>query len=224
MPTTFDKAMDQAIEAKQELGMMEGSYKLTGEAMLAEAMGLAGIDEERLDDLGFDIDESLNVDYVQAFIRRLIAFYKSPNATRVMTDTGKMVRAYGSEQVSGQIAELKSTVAEVQCIAIRECVKRFKDHFGPVEDFEKHQEHIADLRRRLSEAYVSMQELVSGDDLMMDWNGVTSDEKKAGLVRVKFKRHPGTVMRENWPVDLVDALVNFVGKKPTALKRSKMAA
>ena len=208
--TPFDRRLDKTLEVKRDLDRAESSVKLSAAAFLRDAMKVANCTEDRLDQIEEQLSETIaNVDHAQLFVRRMVAFFREPNAPNMPSDSGKFMRAYGSAEAASQISELKATVAEFMALAVKQCGERFPDAFGEVNDFQQHQDRIADLRRQVAESYVVMQEVVSGADLAMDWKSVTINERRAGLCRVRFRRCPDVVMADGWPVDLVDALLRY---------------
>ena len=208
--TKFDKALDKALEIRRALDAAEASTKLSGPAFIRDACKLANCTEQRLIEIEDQLAKAVsNTGSAESFVRRMVAFFREPNAPNVPTDCGKFMRAYGSAEAAAQIAEMKATVGEFLALGVRQCTQRFPEAFGEVEDFEQHQARIADLRHRLVESYVCLEELVSGEDFEMDWASVTANERQAGLCRIRFRRHPDTVFREGWPVDLVSALLAY---------------
>lgn len=221
--TRLDKIIAAALRAKRELRKLEsGGRKLTFPAFQAMALEIADTTEAKINKLETRLANANGADNVRAYVRRLAKAISEPTIPRPFPDAAKAARVYGFEELAGEMGVFRTNAAELQVLAARAAWARYGDRvFGSVDDLARFEERESDLRSALVDLCNQMRDAVSGADLIMASTDLPPDQRRAGLVKMTFRRAPDVLMSsDDWPLRLLDAIQ---AKRDAARKAKKEA-
>ena len=207
-PSRLDSLIDEAVLVHNLLETLNADRKLTYDSFLAEALDIADIQWERLDEVERIVAEKDGTEEIQRFVRSYAMKLREPNFPSPPRDPSRPMRIFGSEELPAQAAQHGLRSGELQCLAIKVTADRFgPETFGPVVDRRDHEKKTAELRERLASLYEEMRAVMCGADLDLTTDGLFAEEVKRGLCKASFKRSPGIGPHMgDWPRELVTAL------------------
>ena len=212
MPTRMENVLKQTVLVANDLYAAETNNKLSGEAYLEQAMKNANTDQKQLDALEAALAKPENITQeIERFIREarlnFIEMKSTPHPPEP-EQFGKIARVYGSQELSGEIALLRFGIGTVFALAVRRSVKQRPEHFGNVQSWPEHLQHVERLKVRKASLLKDMEASLSAADIVCDDRGAWL----AGKV-IPLKR--------GWP----EALLRYACARPKAKKaRVKLAA
>ncbi len=208
--TQLDNLINKGADALRKLHRLEsgpGARKLTADSFEAEALKIANVTPERIDEIEKLLETAHGADSIRAFIRRLGKELSTQNYVRPFPDPSKACRIFGHSNLDGQAGQHGIKAGELQVLAVRACRTRFGDDvFGEVKDLTKHERKVEALREKLDGIYAEMRSAFSGDDVVIDASAesLLPNERARGLARVTFRRAPGlTPAHSDWPQKLI---------------------
>lgn len=202
--TKLDQLVEETVGVESELREAQCNMKLTAAAFLDATLGRANTALDRIDGLEAALGGP-GTDAVAAFIRRIAKLVLEPNIPNPPTDIAKFGRVYGSPQLESQLAILGYNVAEAFALGVHRATEAHPSRFGPVDNFDQHQQRICDLRDRRATLNQGMEQALGANDLEFDFVGLSPQVRDAGLVRACFRRWPTIRLGIGWPALLIEA-------------------
>lgn len=230
--TKLDALVNRGIEILRELRRGERP-RLSAKAFVKAALKIADCTPADLTAFEAKLAITPGCDDTRRFIRQMVLRFKDTRGFPTPhPDTGRMLNAYGTEGVVGELAVLAATPAMCQALAAREAADRFPENFGVVQDWDSHQRRDGELRKRLAEIHEEMRGAATTADFKSDLDGLLQSEKTRGLTRLVFRRAPGLAVSGDlqtgeWPRKLVEDCEQSIpaapAKSPKRRKRRRLS-
>ena len=212
MPTRMENVLKECVAVANDLYSAETNNKLSPSAYLEQALTHANTNRKQLDNLEKSLARPENMtSEIERFIREARLNFiemKSTPTPPGPEQFGKIARVYGSPELSGEIALLRFGIGTVFALAVRRSVKQRPEHFGTVQSWPEHLQHVERLKGRKAELLKDMEASLSAADVVCDDRGAFL----AGKV-IPLKR--------GWP----EALLRYACSKPKVKReRAKLKA
>lgn len=203
-PSKLDGLVDeaQALSAKlAEMTPFKGSIK----SWLKEACAMVGCNQASLVILRNRVMKDESHFFARQFLRRVEKdMVASDNYCCLGSNATRIAAHFGSDPLAVELADMKVTTSEAVAVAVVSATINHPSAFGVVDDVPQHVKAIAEMEKALDGLLAEMKEAWSWDDLTVDNEGLTNDERDRGLVRAVFKRAPSiSINAHDWPKRLL---------------------
>ena len=202
MTTAFDSALADGVTASRALDGMP-QRKLSATAFLAKALANADCTQGDLDALEAKM-KRVGTPAAQSFMRRVVKPFDSGNIPSPDRKWQRLASVYGGPGLGDDVNLLRTNIPILYALAIRCLIEKRPGHFGTVESLDEYDAQVAQLRDDLAKACEKMRSVVSGDDLLIEHEGLPVNLRDQGLVKVSFRVAPDVVMCGDWPSVLID--------------------
>lgn len=217
MGTPFDKELDRAVTALVELRALRQQRRLSPSAFFDEAcelgFGPQGARGEaarkQCEKIAELVRAANHCRSAQRFLRVCASECRKAEWSRVPRGSAfsMFLNVHGDEHVQSEAQQLGLSPMEIFAAGAHDATLHHASDFGAISNWEGHQRRTGELTKTYDAACAKLPLVVGGNDVDMDYDGVTNDERDRGLCQLRLRRHaPGFVLGRGWPATLCERL------------------
>lgn len=189
--TNFEALLDEAVAVARELAAAEmpKARTLNADAFIAEAKAMTGMPDKLVDEQLKVLAATINDGRLPSINGALnnIKRFISGGTGFTVTRPNLRIGGFLGERAEADLLAIGVAPTLMVAEAARRLAEDNPDAFGTCQDADAHDAHIADLRGRLGDLYRSIESGWSGADVVMDVDGLSEDDRRSGLARMRFR-------------------------------------